>query len=175
MSGRTILSTAFVLAINLGAVDASFAQSNVWVNPPAYADAEVTVLAIAPDGTWGVATERFTNRAIANAIADCKGKYQREIGCGYQFTSVHAGWSLAIRCGDENIIVAARTLVEAEQAAVNREFELRQRYVPDMPACVRVLSVDPYGRVVAPNVAELLRTVAQRSAVLRAEFVGSPR
>ena len=39
-----------------------------------YWDKDVTLVAIAPDGTWGVATEPFIGRAIANAIADCKKK-----------------------------------------------------------------------------------------------------
>jgi hypothetical protein len=55
-----------------------------------------TVLTMAPDGEWGVATEMFINRAIAGAISDCKSKYRREIGCGYQITSIRAGWSVSV-------------------------------------------------------------------------------
>lgn len=43
-------------------------------------------------------------------------------------------WSLALRCGNENIIVAERSLAAAEQLARKREGELRRLYVPDMPA-----------------------------------------
>jgi len=46
----------------------------------------ITVVALAPDGTWGVATEPDTTRAIVNAIRNCKAKYKSEIGCGYQIT-----------------------------------------------------------------------------------------
>jgi hypothetical protein len=130
-----------------------------------YWDTDITVVAIAPDGTWGVATEPFINRAIANAIADCKNKYQSKIGCGSRITSIRGGWSIGKRCGDRSIFVAEESLAKAEQAAINREIELRQLYAPDMPPCVRVMSVDPNGDVVAPDVADLLRIVMERRDV----------
>jgi hypothetical protein len=75
---------------------------------------------------------------------------QIEIGCGASFTTIRAGWSLGIRCGLTNIIVAERTLAGAERAAAVRELELRQLYVPAMPPCRRIVTVDPQGTVVAP-------------------------
>jgi hypothetical protein len=129
--------------------------------PPTASTDDYTVVAIAPDGTWGVAIEPFINRAIANAIADCKNKYQSKIGCGSQITSIRGGWSIGMRCGNRSIFVAEATMAKAEQAAINRETELRQFYAPDMPPCVRVMSVDPNGYVVAPDVADLLRVVTQ--------------
>jgi hypothetical protein len=169
MNGRTILGSACALAISFGTFNASLAQSNPRPRPPISAETDddwrkdVTVLTIAPDGTWGAATEPFIHRAIANAISDCKSKYKREIGCGHQMTSVRAGWSLAIRCGNENIIASGKTLAAAEQSAINREVELRQSYVPDMPSCVRVVSVDPQGAIVAPNVADSVGMVMRRN------------
>jgi hypothetical protein len=140
------------------------------VPPPANTDEywqkDITVVAIAPDGTWGVATDPITGRAIANAMADCKNKYQSKIGCGSQMTFVHGGWSIGKRCGDRNIFVAEESLAKAEQAAINREAELRKVYAPDMPPCVRVMSIDPNGNVVAPNVADLLRIVTERQDAL---------
>jgi hypothetical protein len=157
MSGRTLFGPACALAIGLGVLNAPAAQSDPKPLPQASADTDddwkkdVTVLTIAPDGSWGVATEPSLHRALANAISACKSKYKSEIGCGHQMTSVREGWSLAIRCGDENIIASATTLAAAEQSAINREVELRRSYVPDMPPCIRVLAVDPRGVVVAPN------------------------
>jgi hypothetical protein len=140
------------------------------VPPPANTDEywqkDITVVAIAPDGTWGVATDPITGRAIANAMADCKNKYQSKIGCGSQMTFVHGGWSIGKRCGDRNIFVAEESLAKAEQAAINREIQLRQFYAPNMPPCVRVMSVDPNGDVVAPDVAGLLRIVSEQQNVL---------
>jgi hypothetical protein len=104
-----------------------------------------TVLTIAPDGSWGVATEMYSYQAIAGAIANCKRMYRKEIGCGYQSTTTRAGWSLAVRCGNQNIIVAANVLADAIQAAADREKTLRQVYRPDMPVCIHVLTVNPQG------------------------------
>jgi hypothetical protein len=116
-------------------------------------DSDWTVLTMAPDGSWGVAIEPEVNRAIAVAIARCKAMYKKEIGCGAQFTTIRAGWSLAIRCGSENIIVAEKDLADAETAAARRENELRVHYVREMPACTRVLTVDPHGIIVRKNLA----------------------
>ncbi|MGP0094194.1 MAG: hypothetical protein ACLPKB_30250 [Xanthobacteraceae bacterium] len=110
-----------------------------------------TVLTMAPDGSWGVATEMDSGRAIARAIANCKKMYKKEIGCGASLTTISAGWSLAIRCGSENIIVAEKNLADAEKAALQRENALRVDYVSDLPACKRVLTVDPHGVVVMPD------------------------
>jgi hypothetical protein len=100
-----------------------------------YWQKDITVVAIAPDGTWGVATEPTTGHAIANAIADCKKKYQSKIGCGSRITTIRGGWSIGMRCGNRSIFVAEETLAKAEQAAINREIELRQLYAPGMPLC----------------------------------------
>jgi len=106
---------------------------------------------MAPDGSWGTATSSSINEAIATAIVNCKIAYQREIGCGGVSTTIRAGWSLGIRCGRETIVVAHRTLADAEQAARNREAELRWRYGRDMPSCQRLVTVDSSGAIVAPD------------------------
>jgi hypothetical protein len=121
------------------------------VSKPAVANDDWTVLTMAPDGSWGTATSFQTNRAIATAIANCKIMSQIEMGCGASFTVIQAGWSLGIRCGRENIIAAAKTLADAEQAAVNREHQLRRLYVPDMPSCRRLVTVDPQGKILTPS------------------------
>lgn len=169
MRKHIMQAVAFAFGISIAAADASSAQPVLFSNPapnlrpPAHTDSnwskEVTVLAIAPDGSWGTATAPFINEAIGRAIANCKTKYRGEIGCGYRFTSIRAGWSFALRCGQENILVAEKTLQAAEQAAVNSELRLRRDYYPDMPPCVRVVSVDPDGRIIAPDVVDLLRFV----------------
>lgn len=157
------------ISISIAAMSATLAQTASSRNPPLLAetDAEwakdVTVLAIAPDGTWGTATEPFIDKAFAKAIAGCKRKYRRDLGCGYRSTAIRAGWSLAIRCGWENIIVAAKTFEAAEQAAIDSEFSLRRDYQPDMPPCVHVISVDPNGMIIAPDGVQLLRSVVDRT------------
>jgi hypothetical protein len=100
---------------------------------------------------WGAATEPTLNEAIGRAMASCKAMSGPMLGCGAHSTTIRAGWSLGIRCGHENIIVADRDLVEAERLALQRESELRIKYMRDMPQCVRVVTVDPSGRVVPPQ------------------------
>ena len=112
----------------------------------------VTVLTLASDGAWGTATESSTSRAIAFAIRDCKAMSRRVLGCGAKFTTVRAGWSLAVLCGDETIIAAATQLAAAERMAIKREIELREVYRRNMPPCVRVATVNPNGVVVATRV-----------------------
>ena len=118
--------------------------------PGSYEDwwKDVTVLAVAPDGTWGVGTDKMFDSAVALALADCKRKYQRDIGCGYQQTAVRAGWSVMFRCGGENIIAAERRLADALQQARRQEIQLRMHYQPDMSRCERIVTVDPRGGVV---------------------------
>jgi hypothetical protein len=112
----------------------------------------VTVLTLSRDGSWGTATDTSVSRAIAFAIRDCKAMSQRVLGCGAMFTTVRAGWSLALLCGDETIIAAATERAEAERIAIKREIELREVYHRDMPPCVRLATVNPDGIVIAPPV-----------------------
>ena len=118
--------------------------------PGSYPDwwRDVTVLAVAPDGTWGVGTDKIFDSAVARALADCKRKYRREIGCGYQQTAVRAGWSVMFRCGGENIIASERRLADAIQQARRQEIQIRMHYQPDMSRCERIVTVDPRGSVV---------------------------
>lgn len=168
MRKRIMEAAACVISISIAAAGASAAQTALSPSPPLLAQTnaewtkDVTVLVIAPDGTWGTATEPYFHQALAKAIAHCKSKYRHEIGCGYRSTSVRAGWTLAMRCGKENIIVAATTLHAAEQDAVNSELNRRRDYYPDMSPCVRVVSVDPGGRIISPDVEHLLRFVMDR-------------
>jgi hypothetical protein len=126
-----------------------------------------TVLTMSPDGAWGTATDITSSRAIAAAIARCKAMSGAPIGCGAKLVSIRAGWSLGFRCGSENIIVADKTLADAEHAARRREAELRHGYVPNMPACARLVTVDPHGAIVSPTAsAQLGGPVQSRSVAL---------
>jgi hypothetical protein len=165
MSARIILGTACALALSLGAIAAALAQPSASGQQPAAIEEwahDFTVLTMAPDGSWGTATDSRVNRAIFLAIENCKAMSGAALGCGAYITTVRGGWSLGIRCGRENIIVADRYLVEAEERASRRETELRAIYVPDMPACDRVVTVDPNGVVVKPPVGYTGRIPAAR-------------
>jgi hypothetical protein len=108
-----------------------------------------TVVTMAPDGSWGSATDLSVNQALVKAIGNCKAMSGTKLGCGAQFRAIQAGWIVAARCGDRNIVVAERRLADAERAAREREADLREHYAPDMPPCRRVLTVDPRGGVMA--------------------------
>ena len=142
------------LAVGLCAFNIAQAQSpslgNVELNVSA-SDGRWTVLTMAPDGSWGASTESMSNRAIANATAECRFKNRKEIGCGAYQVAVQQGWVLGFRCGNENILAAARDLADAEPMAVRRENELRWSYVRDMPACRRVVTIDPRGMITVPT------------------------
>jgi len=109
----------------------------------------VTVVTMAPDGSWGVATELTVGRAIVGAIRRCRAMTRAELGCGSQYSAIRDGWIVAYRCGDTNIITAVRALADAVRAAHERESELRAFYVPNLPPCRQVLTVDPRGEVTA--------------------------
>jgi hypothetical protein len=155
MIGRIFLGLACAMSLGLGPFGAH-AQSS-WQELAAREDwmHDFTVLTMFGDA-WGSATEPDINRAIARAIANCKTMSGPELGCGAYFTSIRAGWSLGIRCGRETVIVAEKDLAEAERSALRREVELRTHYLPDMPACFRVVTIDPSGRSVAPELARQL-------------------
>jgi hypothetical protein len=160
MSKPFAAAVACALALGIGALHA-VAQTS---SQPAYQFApgdddwtlDVTVVAIAPDGTWGTATEPHTGPAIARAIDECRAKYTHAIGCGYRSVIIRRGWSLLFRCGTENVLAAGRALSDAHQAALRQETALRAQVRPDLPSCVRTLTVDPEGRAVIADQAPAL-------------------
>ena len=119
-------------------------EADLWMH-------DYTVLTISPRGDWGIGVDPSINLAIKTAMDNCRkmsGTRSSIDGCGAYFSSIRAGWSLGIRCGHHNIIVADRDLAQAEQEALARERELREKYNPQAPACVRVVTVTPGGFVI---------------------------
>jgi hypothetical protein len=159
MIARTIVGSAFLLALLLGVPGRPCAQSdtadNEWM-------LDYTALTLAPDGRWGTATDPYFNQAIAGAIANCKAMSGGHLGCGAYLATIRAGWSLGLRCGGHVIVVAERALADAELMADRRERDLRANYAPDMPPCMRVVTVDPRGRIIAPNPDDLSGRVSTR-------------
>jgi len=155
MNRHLLRSAVCLLVLTLGAPCSAFTQAE-------FETAPTTVLTMAPNGAWGAATADSVGAAIAAAIARCNGRHQRAIGCGAAYTTIRGGWSLGLRCGEENILVAEKTLIEAEQAAIDRELVLRRLYPSGMAPCVRMVSVDPSGAIVAPYAADLVRLVVHR-------------
>jgi hypothetical protein len=108
---------------------------------------ELTVVTLARDGSWGVATAGSQGQAIAAAIRDCRAMAAAASDCGAQFATARGGWVVASLCGDHKIIATAETRENAEQAALGREADLERLYASNLPPCRRVLTVDPRGSV----------------------------
>jgi hypothetical protein len=151
MTGRASWrTTACALAVSFGASHASLAQSLQPIPAPVSVWGDYfTVVTMAPDGSWGVATELSVGEAIAGAIRRCRAMTRAELGCGAESRVIRDGWIVAYRCGDTNIITAGRALPDAARAARERESELRAIYAPSLPPCRQVLTVDPRGEVAA--------------------------
>ena len=106
---------------------------------------ELTVVTLARDGSWGVATAASQGPAIAAAVRDCQAMAAGPSDCGAQFATTRGGWVVAKLCGDHKIIATAESREAAEHAALVRETSLQRLY-----ACTRVLTVNPQG-VVLPS------------------------
>ena len=134
---RRILFTIAVLAVHPA------------LAPPAAAVDldELTVVTLAGDGSWGVATAASQGPAIAAAIRDCRAMASRPTDCGAQFATSRGGWVVARLCGDHKIIATGETREAAEQAVLARELSLKR-----LAACTRDLTVSP-GGVVIPRLA----------------------
>lgn len=155
MMRRILFGLACAMALSVGQSGAR-AQS-AGPEPAASADwmHDYVVLTVYGDA-WGAAADPMIYRAIARALASCQAMSGQVLGCGGYFTTIQRGWSLGLRCGDRTIVVAERDLSEVERAASLREEELRTFYVPDLPACVRVATIDPAGRSITPEEARQL-------------------
>jgi hypothetical protein len=153
MIGRILLACAMVLGLGHISTVAQSGMGKLAASQERAQDKahdwarDYTVLTIYGNA-WGAATDPIFDRAIARAIADCNAMSGTDIGCGAFFISVQAGWSLGVICGRKNIVVSDKDLSEAERVASRRELDLRTHYVPDMPPCVRVVTIDPNGRFV---------------------------
>lgn len=163
------LSLRFVAAVLICVVSpiAVHAESEVGQRPQSHDmhsqllhsqtwDSPWTVVTMAPDGSWGVASEAYIYQAIAGAVAHCRHSSGPATGCGAQFTVIRAGWTIALRCGRANIIVAEPTIAAAERAAAARETELRLAHSQIIPACLHVVTIGPSGHAVrtSPAIAQ---------------------
>ena len=108
-------------------------------------DTEWTVVTVARNGSWGVATARTQGEAIAVSTRKCEAMSAEQSDCGAEFVAFRTGWALALLCGGYRVIVAEMDLEDAERAARARTADLRQSYAPDLPRCSRLLTIDPSG------------------------------
>ena len=106
-------------------------------------DGDWTVLTVARDGSWGVASSDLQSRAAAEAIRFCKAMAMSSSDCGAPLKAARGGWAIANLCGDQAVIATGSTLREAEKEALNYEIGLQMFYIPDLQPCRRVVTVNP--------------------------------
>jgi hypothetical protein len=123
---------------------------------------QVTVVTLARDGSWGVATASSTGEAIAAAVGACRAMAEDRSDCGARLATTRGRWVIASLCGDHPIIVTADTREDAEAATVRREREVRRVYVPDLPRCRRMLVVDAAGGIAVAAPRHFGRAKAER-------------
>src|SRR5690242_2148051 len=118
----------------------------------------MSVLTMSHDGSWGADRQLSWDDALQNAIAHCKKMRGLKIGCGGYVISIDNGWLLGSRCGTRSILSSGPTRTEAEADADLRERNMRRDFVPDLPACQRLVFVDPSGAIEeAPGVTSSAR------------------
>jgi len=124
------------------------------VTPALTITGDMSVLTMAHEGSWGADTQVSLDDALQNAIARCKKMHGLKLGCGGQVISIQDGWLLGTRCGTRSILSSGATRADAEADADRREKNMRRDFVPSLPACRRVVSVDPQGNIVEPASAD---------------------
>jgi hypothetical protein len=107
----------------------------------------MNVLTMSHDGSWGADTQLSLDEALQNAIARCKKMRGLKLGCGGYVISIEQGWLLGSRCGTRSILSSGTTRGEAETDAELRARNMRRDFVPTLPACQRVVFVDPNGAI----------------------------
>src|SRR5262245_2440991 len=141
--GKTAVTAALIAALVLALL------LSVAIPAKAVDLDELTVVTMARDGAWGVATAGSQGPAIAAAIRACRAMAGGPSDCGAQFITTRGGWVIAGLCGTHKIMVAAETRQDAEQVALAREIVLKRLHGPDWSPCRRVLAVDSDGGVIA--------------------------
>jgi hypothetical protein len=104
-----------------------------------------TVLTVAGNGNWGIASARTQGEAITGALLRCQAMTADESDCGAEFVAFRHGVALALMCGDHRVIVTANDSEEAESSALDRLIALRELYGADFPACRHLLQIDSSG------------------------------
>lgn len=106
-----------------------------------------TVLTVARNGNWGIATAGTQGEAIASALRKCQTMTADESDCGAELVAFRSGLALALLCGEHRVIVTAPDAEQADRSALDRLLALRERHGPDFPACQHLLRIDAHGNL----------------------------
>ena len=104
-----------------------------------------TVLTVARNGGWGIATAPTQGEAIAGAVFRCQAMTAGESDCGAELVAFKSGLAMALLCGDHRVIVTANDVGEADGFALDRLVLLREVYGSDFPVCQHLLQIDAHG------------------------------
>jgi hypothetical protein len=104
-----------------------------------------TVLTVARNGNWGIASARTQGDAIAGAVLRCQAMTADESDCGAELVAFRSGLALALMCGDYHVIVTANDPADADGFALDRLVVLSELYGPEFPVCQRLLQIDSHG------------------------------
>ena len=107
-----------------------------------------TVLTVARNANWGIATAITQGEAIAGALLRCQKMTDDESDCGAEFVAFRSGLALALMCGEHRIMVTAENAEQADSSALERLLALRDLHGPDFPACRHLLQIDCHGALV---------------------------
>ena len=134
-----------------GPFQSFFVRSGGALNCVAW-DIDWTVVTLARDRSWGVASSPSQPQTIiTEAIKACRAMTGPSNDCGAQFMAAKGDRIVASLCGDHKLVATGISLIAAEQEALNREISLQLFYVPDLPPCKRVVTVDHSGAIVPSN------------------------
>ena len=104
-----------------------------------------TVLTVARNGSWGIASALTRSEAIAGALLRCQTMTDDESDCGAELVAFRSGLALALTCGEHRVIVTADDAEQADSSALDRLLVLREIHGPDFPACRHLLRIDSHG------------------------------
>lgn len=133
LAARRVLTVCFVWLLATSPIAAADDERN-W-----------TVLTVARNGNWGIASARTQGEAIAGALLRCQAMTADESDCGAEFVAFRSGLALALMCGDYRVLVTANDSEEADNSALDRLIALRALHGPDFPACQHLLRIDSRG------------------------------
>ena len=103
VGARRLWTACFALFFAASALPAAAEGSTNW-----------TVLTVARNGNWGIASARTQGEAIAGAVFRCQAMTADESDCGAELVVFKSGLATALLCGDHRVIVTANDPAEAD-------------------------------------------------------------
>ena len=158
---RTAFLALFVAAAGLSAA----AEETNW-----------TVLTVARNGSWGIASARTQGEAIAGALQRCQAMTADESDCGAELVAFRSGLALALLCADHRVIVTANDPAEADRFTLVRIAVLSEFYGSDFPVCQHLLQIDAHGALTTFKAKrhDALPTSSDQGRSSREESLGAP-